>query len=179
MTVKKPEKSPNPPPARTVKKSALAAIVGAAAATILTPLVSSWEDGPKGPALVPYRDIVGVWTQCSGETLGVTATSPRETPEGCAVKLDKRLAGFAQDVAKCTPALRGRDNQWAAATSLAYNIGSSAWCRSSADRAFDAGRWRAGCDAFLLWNRAGGKVVRGLARRREAERALCLKGLPA
>lgn len=157
----------------------LAITMGLAAAALTAPFVSKWEDGSKGPALVPYRDIVGVWTQCSGETLNVTATSPRETPEGCAIKLDTRLAAFAKAVAACTPALRGRDAQWAAATSLAYNIGTGAYCRSTVDRRFDVGQWREGCDAFLLWNKAGGRVVAGLANRRRAERELCLKGLPA
>lgn len=46
-----------------------------------------------------------------------------------------------------------------------------------AARRFNAGNWRGGCDAFLMWNRAGGRVVRGLALRRARERALCLKGL--
>ena len=103
--------------------TALALAMGIAAAAITVPFVSGWEDGPQGPALKPYRDIVGVWTQCSGETLNVTANSPTETSEGCAIKLDTRLAGFARDVAACTPSLKGRDAQWAAATSLAYNIG--------------------------------------------------------
>ncbi|HFE9915503.1 TPA: lysozyme, partial [Acinetobacter baumannii] len=30
-------------------------------------------------------------------------------------------------------------------------------------------------DQFLVWNKAGGKVMKGLVRRREAERALFLK----
>lgn len=164
------------PPAR-VKWAALGAACGVTMAAICGPLVSGWENGPKGPALVPYRDIVGVWTQCSGETLHVTAATPAETAEGCAIKLDKRLAGFAQAVAACTPSLRGHDPQWAAATSLAYNIGSAAYCRSTVDRRFDAGQWRAACDAMLAWDKAGGRVVRGLANRRAAERSLCLKGL--
>ncbi|RTL18742.1 MAG: lysozyme [Sphingomonadaceae bacterium] len=152
--------------------------MGVAAAALTTPFVAGWEDGPAGPALLPYRDIVGVWTQCSGETLGVTARSPKETPAGCAIKLDRRLAGFAQAVATCTPSLRGRDYQWAAATSLAYNIGTGAYCKSTVDRRFDAGDWRGACDAFLMWNKAGGKVVAGLASRRRAERDLCLTRLP-
>jgi lysozyme len=156
--------------------TALALIMGAAAAALTVPFVSTWESGGK-QYLTPYRDIVGVWTQCDGETLGVTATSPKETPAGCAIKLDKRLAGFAQAVVGCSPWLRGRDNQWAAATSLAYNIGTTAYCRSTVDRRFDAGTPRAACDAFLMWDKAGGRVVAGLTNRRRAERALCLKGL--
>lgn len=157
--------------------TALAAAVGIAGAAILAPFVSGWESGGQ-QHLLPYRDIVGVWTQCDGETLGISATSPKETPEGCALKLDRRLAGFAQGVVACSPGLRGHDNQWAAATSLAYNIGSSAYCSSTVDRRFDARQWAAACDAFLMWNKAGGKVAAGLANRRAAERALCLKELP-
>ncbi|WP_373929255.1 lysozyme [Sphingomonas aerolata] len=62
--------------------------------------------------------------------------------------------------------------------SLAYNIGTGGYCGSTVDRRFDAGQWRAACDAFLLWNKAGGRVVNGLDRRRRAERDLCLKDLP-
>lgn len=156
--------------------TALAAVVGLACAAIVAPFVSGWESGGQ-QHLLPYRDMVGVWTQCDGETLGVTAASPKETPEGCAVKLDKRLAGFAQAVAACSPGLRGHDNQWAAATSLAYNIGTTAYCGSTVDRRFDAGQWAAACDAFLMWDKAGGKSVAGLTNRRRAERALCLKGV--
>lgn len=156
---------------------ALAATIGLVGAALLMPFVSGWESGGK-QHLVPYRDIVGVWTQCDGETLGVTATSPTETPAGCAIKLDTRLADFAQRVAACSPALRGHDTQWAAATSLAYNIGVTAYCGSTVDRRFDARQWAAACDAFLMWNKAGGKPVTGLTNRRRAERELCLKELP-
>lgn len=161
---------------QTKKTGALVGIVGVTAAAILTPLITKWESGGKDH-LVPYRDIVGVWTQCHGETLNVKATTPAETPEGCALKLDNRLAGFAQSVVKCTPVLRGKDEEWAAATSLSYNIGTNAYCKSSVDRLFDAGKPRAACDAFMLWNKAGGRPVQGLTNRRAAERALCLKGV--
>jgi lysozyme len=72
---------------------------------------------------------------------------------------------------------RNRPNQLAASVSLAYNIGTTAFCRSTVARRFNAGQWKAGCDAFLMWDRAGGRKVRGLTRRREAERAICLRGL--
>jgi lysozyme len=53
-----------------------------------------------------------------------------------------------------------------------------AYCGSTVDRRFDARQWAAACDAFLMWNKAGGRVVAGLANRRAAERALCMKDLP-
>lgn len=99
------------------------------------------------------------------------------TPETCRIQLDARLAEFAAGVLKCTPGLKGHDNQVAAATSLAYNIGIAAYCRSTVARLFNAGKWRQACDGFLAWNRAGGRVIRGLVNRRVAERALCINGL--
>lgn len=160
---------------KPVKAGALVGAVGIAAAAILSPFVSGWESGGK-QHLTAYQDIVGVWTLCDGETLGVKR-GDTDTVEGCAIRLDTRLAGFAQAVGKCTPSLKGKDEQWAAATSLAYNIGTGAYCKSTVDRLFDAANPRAACDAFLLWNKAGGKVVQGLANRRAAERKLCLKGI--
>lgn len=65
-------------------------------------------------------------------------------------------------------------NQFGAFVSLAYNIGPSAFARSTALRKFNAGNFKDAADAILMWNKAGGKVLRGLVRRREAERALFL-----
>lgn len=158
------------------KRKTLAAIIGAAAALIVAPFVSGWESGGK-PRLVAYRDIVGVWTICDGETEGVKP-GMRETLEGCAARNEAALIRHAEPVLACTPRLRDHPHQLAAAVSLAYNIGTGAYCRSTVDRRFDAGQWRAACDAFLMWNKAGGKVVNGLDRRRRAERDLCLKELP-
>ena len=66
------------------------------------------------------------------------------------------------------------ENEWAAFLSLAYNIGPGAFGKSSALRKFNEGDRMGAADAILLWNRAGGKVLKGLVRRRAAERALFL-----
>jgi lysozyme len=172
----------NPPPSagaspRPSSKASLglAGCIGAACAALLTATVTQWESGGKD-RLVAYPDIVGVWTICHGETQGVRK-GMTDSKEGCALRLDTRLAkDFAPAVLACTPRLRGRSYQLAAAISLAYNIGTPSYCRSTVDRRFDAGAERAACDAFLMWNKAGGKPVNGLTRRREAERRLCLTG---
>ena len=152
--------------------SRLVKTVGAGAAATLLLFVSAWE----GKSNDPYKDIVGVWTVCYGET---RVTMRRYSDAECKAMKADALVDFAETVLKRNPELRGRDNQLAAAVSLAYNIGSAGYNRSTVARRFSQGRWREACDAFLLWNRAGGKVVRGLDNRRRAERALCLKGLPA
>jgi lysozyme len=155
----------------------LAAVIGLACATIVTPFVSGWESGGK-KHLRAYQDIVGVWTICDGITKGVRR-GQTETTAGCLARQEQELIAHAAPVLACTPGLRGRPHQLAAAVSLAYNIGARGYCRSTIARRFNAGEWRRGCDAFLAWNKAGGRVIRGLANRRAAERALCRKGLSA
>ena len=154
----------------------LVAVIGAAAALIVTPFVSGWESGGK-EHLVAYKDIVGVWTICGGETLGVKRGIV-ETPEGCRAREEAALVRHAEPVLACTPMLRAHPNQLSASISLAYNIGTAGFCKSTVARRFNARDWKGACDAFLMWNRAGGKVVAGLTRRREAERRLCMKDLP-
>jgi lysozyme len=133
----------------------------------------------KGPQfLAAYADIVGVWTICDGDTLGVRRGMV-ETEAGCAARLERQLVAHAKPIIACVPGLagQGRENQLVASVSLAYNIGTSGFCRSTIARRFNAGNWRGGCDAMLMWNKAGGRPVRGLTLRRERERAICLKGL--
>ena len=158
------------------KRKTLVGIVGLATAAIVAPFVSGWESGGR-PHLTAYKDIVGVWTICDGETLGVKP-SMVETVEGCKARDEGALIRHAEPVLACTPGLKGHAPQLSAAISLAYNIGTAGYCRSTVARRFNAGDWRGACNAFLMWNKAGGQVIRGLNRRRRAERDLCLKDLP-
>lgn len=64
------------------------------------------------------------------------------------------------------------ENEFGAFVSLAYNIGPSAFRKSSSLRHFNNGDKARAAQNILLWNKAGGKVLRGLVRRREAEKAL-------
>ena len=189
MASKPPEQKPTP-------KSPLVALVGAGAAIALATLIPHDESGRKVDASVTadgalvvkhvsgpqylraYADIVGVWTICDGDTKGVRPGMV-ETREGCTERLERQLIAHAKPVLACVPGLRhpSRENQLVASVSLAYNIGTAGFCRSTAARRFNAGNWRGGCDAFLMWDKAGGKRVRGLTLRRQRERALCLKGL--
>lgn len=151
-------------------KGKLVALVGSGAAALMLTTVALWE----GKSNDPYKDIVGVMTVCFGET---RVEMRRYSDAECEDMLAVGLADFAGPVLKRNPELRGRPNQLAAATSLAYNIGSANYNRSTVARRFSAGNWRGACDAFLLWNKAGGRVVKGLTRRREHERQICLRGV--
>ena len=61
------------------------------------------------------------------------------------------------------------DGQLAAMTSLAYNIGIGAFSRSTCLKRFNNGNIEGAAEALMWFNKAGGKVLRGLVRRREAE----------
>lgn len=85
--------------------------------------------------------------------------------------------GLDKFAAKIRPMIKApiNDNEFGAFLSLAYNIGPGAFSKSSALRKFNAGDKAGAADAILMWNKANGKVMRGLQRRRSAERALFLK----
>ena len=149
-----------------------AAIVAALALAV--PFVGGWE----GKRNDPYLDIAKIPTVCYGET---RVEMRRYSDAECRVMLEGAVKGFMEPVAKCSPSIANRPYQLAAATSLAYNIGISAYCRSSADRRFDAGNIAGGCAGLKLWDKArvNGKLVsvRGLANRRAAEYRLCMTGV--
>ncbi|MEP4038258.1 glycoside hydrolase family protein [Pseudophaeobacter sp.] len=65
----------------------------------------------------------------------------------------------------------------AAYVSLAYNVGIRGAGRSTATRRLNAGDIASGCQALTWWNKAGGRVVRGLVRRRTDEYRLCMLGV--
>lgn len=143
-----------------------------AAMAVATPFIAGWESKQNDP----YRDIVGVQTVCYGET---RVQMRRYSDSECSALLIKAVGEVMQPVIDCTPGLVNRPNQLAAATSLAYNAGVSAYCKSTVARKFNEGDFIGGCEAFRFWVYSGGKKVNGLVRRREAEIELCKNGLAA
>lgn len=60
----------------------------------------------------------------------------------------------------------------AALIDFTYNLGANALKNSTLRRKVNAGEWGAVPDEFRKWDKAGGRVLRGLTIRREAEAAL-------
>jgi len=73
---------------------------------------------------------------------------------------------------------RPTQHQFDAMVSLAYNIGVPAFRKSSVARYFNQGDMDKAAAAFLLWNKAAGKVMPGLTKRRASERNWFLKDSP-
>jgi lysozyme len=176
-------------------KKTLAGVIGSvAAAAALFVLVPKEESGRQVKATVnadqtvtvqhvagkqyldAYLDIVKVPTACDGITKGVKM-GMRFTPAQCNDLLEEELVAHAEPIIRCVPGLKGRTNQAIAAVSLSYNIGTAGVCKSSIAKLWNAGQWRAGCERFPLFNKAGGRVIKGLVNRRARERAICIQGL--
>lgn len=154
-------------------RKTLAAVLGSAALAAATMGALTTLEGKKN---VGYRDIVGVATACRGMTGNGIVVGRVYSDAECDAMDEAGAVTHAQGVLRCTPRLKG--DQLVAATLLTYNIGVGGYCGSTVARRFNAGDLRGGCDAFLMWVRAGGRVVKGLVNRRNYERSICLRGLP-
>ena len=137
---------------------------------LVIPLVKVFE----GCRLKSYQDIVGIWTIGYGETLGVTQDMVW-TQEQADTRLKHRLNQFMLGtLKKCPQLFKESPEKLAACTSLAYNIGLGAFGVSSVCRKTKRMDYVGAADSVLLWNKAGGKVVKGLALRRQKEHELYL-----
>lgn len=144
----------------------------AAAVLLSVPVTAAYE----GLRTKPYSDPAGIKTVCYGETERAMRTY---TADECKVLLESRQQrDYAPAVLKCVPGLAQKREAFAASIDAAYNAGTIAFCKSRMAQAFNAGRWKEGCDGFSGWYvTAKGKRLAGLVKRREAERQLCLSGL--
>lgn len=171
-----PRTPPLKPTPLSGKKKSLAALVGAMAATLLFATVPVHE----GEVLTTYYDPVGIATVCYGDTDPAMAIPGASySREECLRSLERQLVAHAEPVLACAPGVTASPETTAAFVSLAYNIGTNAFCKSTVVRRFNSGDYQGACDAILMWDKAGGKVWPGLVRRRADERLLCIRGIPA
>jgi lysozyme len=123
-----------------------------------------------------YKDSVGVTTICYGVTnydrpvkMGDTATVAQ-----CKEMLAEDLPRYKKMVDKCIR-VSMPPYRTASMVSFVYNVGQGNLCKSSVARKLNAGDVQGGCDALLLWDKAGGRTLKGLTNRRVAERKFCLR----
>lgn len=129
----------------------------------------------EGLRTAAYRDPVGIPTICFGETSGVIL-GQRKTVDECKDMLGVRVEEFGEGVDRCVDRPLSPERK-AAFVSFSYNVGVSAFCKSSIARKYNAGDVRGACDALLLYTKARGIELPGLVKRREQERQLCLQGV--
>lgn len=126
------------------------------------------HEGYRGEA---YKDAVGVTTIGFGETAGVKM-GDKTTPERALVQLLESTEKHADAIRQCihVPLYQ---HEFDAYISLAYNIGTGAFCRSTLVKKLNAKDYAGACEEIRRWNKAGGKVLPGLVKRREAEYKMC------
>ncbi|HCD8148782.1 TPA: lysozyme, partial [Enterobacter hormaechei] len=131
----------------------------------------------EGCKLTAYQDSVGVWTigygwtqPVDGKPIRAGMTIKQETAERL---LKTGLVRYESDVSRLVK-VGMTQGQFDALVSFTYNLGARSLSTSTLLRKLNTGDYAGAADEFLRWNKAGGKVLNGLTRRREAERALFL-----
>jgi lysozyme len=126
-----------------------------------------------------YRDTGYIPVPGDVPTVGFGHTGPgvqigqKITVERGLVLLLADADKHARAVRRCAP-VPMYQHEFDAYTSLAYNIGASAFCGSTVARRLNAGDYKGGCEGILAWDKFKGKPLRGLTARRQAEYQLCI-----
>ena len=136
-------------------------------------LIKSFE----GCELVAYLDAVDKWTIGYGWTHPVDGKS---ICRGMSIDQDTAdrllrtgLVSYENDVLKMVR-VKLNQNQFDALVSFAYNCGSRALSTSTLLKKLNTGDYSGAADEFLRWDKAGGRILAGLTKRRQAERELFL-----
>jgi lysozyme len=121
----------------------------------------------EGCRLQAYQDVVGVWTIGYGHTHGVRAglTCTQQEAEQW---LEADVQWAVQAVRLLVKVSLGQ-GEFDAFVDFVFNAGSGNFANSSMLRDLNAGDFGTAAEQFALWDHAGGQVVAGLLRRRQAE----------
>lgn len=124
----------------------------------------------EGCELEAYQDLVGKWTIGYGHTKNVNE-GMRITEDQAERMLAEELKEFEDYINKYVT-VDLEQNQFDALTSWVYNLGPTNLRRSTMLKVLNAGKYTEVPYQMKRWNRAGGRVSKGLTRRRKAEARL-------
>ena len=121
----------------------------------------------EGCKQVAYQDSVGVWTIGYGHTKDVYEgqLAIKKTIEKW---LQEDLEEFESYVSKLVK-VELNQNQFDALVAWTYNLGPTNLKESTMLRKLNYGDYESVPDEMRRWNKAGGEVLNGLVRRRDAE----------
>jgi lysozyme len=125
----------------------------------------------EGCRLTAYQDQVGVWT------IGYGHTGPDVTA-GMTISIDAAQALLAKDVSSAADCVNNlvevtlTQEEFDALVDFVFNLGAGAFRGSTMLRDLNAGDFTSAAAQFDMWDHAGGAVVAGLLRRRQAEAEL-------
>ena len=127
----------------------------------------------EGCKLKAYRDSVGVPTIGIGHTNGVTMGM--EISQSVADKFFKQDVELPEKTINKL-GINFRQNQFDALVSFMFNLGVGNFAKSTLKKKILAGADdKEIAEEFKKWNKAGGKVLAGLVKRREAEANLWME----
>lgn len=122
----------------------------------------------EGCKLTAYQDSVGVWTVGYGSTGGDVCKGLTITQDEAEKRLRKHLEGVERAILRLVtvPLTQG---EFDALCSFVYNLGEGALAKSTLLKMLNASDYDGAAQQFLRWDKAGGQVLAGLTRRRQAE----------
>ncbi|MBD2394608.1 glycoside hydrolase family protein [Cyanobacterium aponinum FACHB-4101] len=136
-------------------------------------LIKEFEGFRRNAYLCP----AGVWTIGYGSTF---YPDKRKVQKGDVISnkeaeelLKITVNNFADEVDRLIT-VPINDNQFSALVSFTFNVGVYAFKNSTLRRVLNQGNYQEAANQLLRWNKAGGKTLAGLTRRRQAERNLFL-----
>lgn len=133
----------------------------------------------EGVRLKPYKDPIGLWTVGVGHLIGDGKSLPIEwfrtfTMDEVDELLKKDLAKFERGVLRLCPNYLTQP-RFDALVSFAFNVGLGNLQSSTLRQKHNRGDILGADQEFLKWNKAGGRVLRGLTVRRQDESTLYLQ----
>ena len=144
---------------------------------LIASLFIGGKDGVEGRAYEPYKDVAGVWTVCDGHTGADLVKGKTYTDREC----DRLLWQDLKPVKKVVDGLVSvplNEYQRASLYSFTYNVGTSAFSKSTLLKKLNKGDQAGACEELRRWVYAGGMKWRGLMNRRDMERSMCLADGP-
>lgn len=129
------------------------------------------HEGYRGEAYTPVPGDVP--TIGFGDTHGVKP-GDRTDPVRALVRLNQHAEAFQRQMKDCIGNVPMHQHEWDAFVSLTYNIGPTAFCRSTLVKRLQAGDYPGACNEIRRWVFFQGKPLAGLVKRRDAEADKCL-----
>ena len=128
------------------------------------------HEGYSDQTIIPIKGDVP--TIGFGSTKGVKL-GDKTNPVAALQRAMRDIAGKETAVKKCVK-VPLHQYEYDAYISLAYNIGTGAFCGSTLVKKLNIGDYTGACNEILRWDRAQGRVVKGLTMRRQKEYNQCL-----
>ena len=139
-------------------------------------LIKHFEGVHKKPYICP----AGYWTVGVGHLISRDAKLPFEWFRALSIGeiddlLRKDLRRFELGVLRLLGIVQPSQSEFDALVSFSFNLGLGCFQRSTVRSAFIRGDKKRSGEVLLKYRRAGGRILQGLVRRRQAELALLMR----